>query len=138
MSGLSEENIQSIVERVTQQVLNDLKGALLEVQADDAYPEWDELNVWEDQANDERIDPVPIPRHSALRTRSAGIMPYDELVGDAADAELPYSVTIGGQPAATAAPSGFTPGGTWLAAQMQRDGYLKNQPPAHALDALGS
>lgn len=122
MPGLDEDAIRVLVERVVREVLAELDTSTTE----DEWPEWDEFAAVEPQD-----EPSPIPRHSVLRTRAQGAI-VTPLIED--DEELPYDVSINGASASMPA-SGFTPNADWLAAQLQRDGYLKAKAPVHALEA---
>lgn len=105
---LDENVIRQITERVTREVLAALHETDDVIQDVDTWPDWDEFafREAEDKANDARIAPAEADDYEV-------------------DMPLPVSVPS----------AGFSPTSDWLAAQLQKDGYLRTGAPAHAYEA---
>lgn len=98
---------EDVIRQITERVTREVLAALQE--PEDDFPDWDEyaFREAEDKENDARIAP--------------------------AEVEEPYEVDM---PLPVHTPSaGFSPTSDWLAAQLERDGYLRTGAPAHAYEA---
>lgn len=129
MSGLSEDVIRQITERVTREVVAALTqepGAIV-----DEYPDYDEYGGVEQSpiprhaltAVPDEPDDDP-PTHSALRDRMHGIVDFAVKVDDGPTVD---AMTL----------SAHRPDESWIAAQWAKEpASVRNaRPPAHAIDA---